>query len=72
MTDADMRAELLALFSKTDALMLRVEAEGNAGAGGKERQRLLESVANHLWHARQRVCDGLADVLMKEKVNASQ
>jgi hypothetical protein len=69
MTDNEIRERLFSLFKQTDDLLTRVMSDGNAGIGGKERQPLLERIADNMYHARQRVSSAIAEIIMKEKAN---
>jgi len=64
MTDNEIRERLFSLFKQTYELLTQVEADGNAGIGGKERQHMLERVADDMWHVKQRVTSALAEVHM--------
>ena len=64
MTDSELRERLFSLFKQTDDLLLAVGAEGHADTGSPTRQRLLESVADHLYQARNRVTGAVAEVHM--------
>jgi hypothetical protein len=70
MTDSELRERLFSLFKQTYELLTQVEADGNAGIGGKERQHMLERVADDMYHARKRVSSAIAEIIIKEKANA--
>lgn len=69
MTDNEIRERLFSLFKQTDDLLTRVMSDGNAGIGGKERQHMLERVADDMWHVKQRVSSAIAEIIMKENAN---